>query len=165
MLPAPVGRQTTGGWVMEKFRQKIRKYTLQADLLPFRVSVKGWYLCWSIPTEWIQRRVTMIYTPFCCTKWSPFRYNHELSNRFCLAWKISLTIIFQFQNTLNKQIPLTILESYWYDCLLWISLEIWICTELLVWRDFGFFYLYIINTRVTDSTFFHVQGMSCLPSQ
>lgn len=27
-----------------------------------------------------------------------------------------------------------------------------------------FFYLYIINTRVSDNTFFHVQGLSCLSS-
>lgn len=173
MLSAPVSRQTTGSEIMEKFRQKIRKYTLQPDLLHFRVSVKGWHLQHYYAEVFLQngfregwQRFTLLFA---------IQNGHPsdtvMSSQFNFAWLeifLSLTIIFQLQSTLHEQIPMTSLESYWYDCLLWISLEVCIFTRVCLYRTvglggFGIFYLYIINTRVIIF-FFHVHAMSCLSS-
>lgn len=70
--------------------QKVYTATRPATLQGFRVRLTSSVLLrWGIPTEWIQRRVTTVYTPFCCTKWSPFRYSPELSIQLWLAWNMS----------------------------------------------------------------------------
>lgn len=127
MLSAPVSRQT-GVWVMEKLRQKIRKYTLQPDLLHFRVSVKGWHLQHYFAEVFLQNGLRegwhsffLDYTPFLLYKMVTLQIQSWDLNSTLISLK-DLTIIFQFQSTLHEQIPTASLK--WYDCLLWILLEI-----------------------------------------
>lgn len=174
MLSAPVIAQwqwqTTGGWVMEKFRQKIRKYTLQPDLLHFRLSVKGWSLQHYYAEVFLQNGFREGYSDL--HSFLP----HRVVTFKIQSWAIN-SILLSLKDFFNNNIPVPKYFT-WTDSydkvgvlLIWLCsgfhwkfafVQVFACTGLLVWGDFGLFYLYIINNRVIDNIFFFKHGMSCL---